>query len=82
MKLNKNTVDKIDKIYKPGMTAKKLAKAAGVEVFKVHRYLAEKLFEKEILACRKQGLSYRQIARKLQIAHAAAHRVVMGLRSE
>jgi len=82
MRIDKKTANEMNKVYKPGMTAKKLAKAADVPLFKVHRYLSEELFKEEILKCRKRGLSYRQIARKLQIAHAAAHRVVMGLESE
>jgi len=77
MKLSKNTVDKIDKIYKPGMTAKKLAKAAGVEVFKVHRYLAQRLFEEDVFALRKCGSSFRKISKELNVPHVAAHRIVL-----
>jgi len=77
MKLSKNAVGKIDKIYRPGMTAKKLAKAAGVEVFKVHRYLAERLFEEEVFTLRERGSSFRKISKQLNVRHAAAHRVVL-----
>jgi DNA-binding IclR family transcriptional regulator len=81
MKLCKKAVKMIDKAYEPGMTAEELAEAAGVPMFKSHRYLAEKLFEERILALREQGLSYRQIARELDMPHPTVHRVVVPLES-
>lgn len=74
LKVHEELRDKLDRIYKPGMSAQKLASESGCRRYQAHLYLGERLFQKEVLDLRNKKLSVRQIAKELDCDRSRAWR--------